>query len=118
MPAYTSFDAYFAAQKPELKALIRELRAFVRRTAPHLVESVKWGNGVWLNGTAPVAYVYCAPELVQFGFFRGAKLKDPQGLLEGSGAYVRHIKVRRNENIDLRALAALLRQAAGAKPRA
>jgi hypothetical protein len=36
-------------------------------------------------------------------------------LLEGKGQYVRHIKVRRPAEIDERAFAALLRQAAGSR---
>jgi hypothetical protein len=50
---------------------------------------------------------------VQFGFFHGATLKDPKGLLEGKGKYVRHTKVRHVSGIDERAFAALLKQAAG-----
>jgi hypothetical protein len=56
--------------------------------------------------------VYSDTEYVQFGFFRGSSLKDPRGLLEGTGQYVRHIKVRNRSAIDERAFAALLRQAA------
>jgi len=74
---------------------------------------VKWGNGCWLKGKAPVAYVYAADDYVQFGFIRGAALRDPRGLLEGDGQYVRHIKVRRLADIDENAFAALLRQAIG-----
>lgn len=48
----------------------------------------------------------------QFGFFNGAALKDPQGLLEGGGKYVRHTKVRATSEIDKKAFAALLKQAA------
>jgi len=50
---------------------------------------------------------------VQFGFFNGSSLKDPEGLLEGKGRYVRHIKVRAPSDIDQPAFEALLRQAAG-----
>ena len=82
------------------------------RVAPHLEESVKWGNGCWLNGKAPVAYVYSAPDHVQFGFFGGSALKDPKGLLRGQGKFVRHIKVVKTADIDDKAFAALLRQAA------
>ena len=60
----------------------------------------------------PVSYVYSAPDYVQFGFIRGSSLKDPRGLLEGNGQYVRHIKVRKTSDIDEDAFAALLRQAA------
>jgi hypothetical protein len=59
----------------------------------------------------PVCYVYSAPEYVQFGFFRGSALKDPQRLLEGKGQYVRHIKVRKPSEIDEIVFGALLRQA-------
>jgi hypothetical protein len=112
MKAYASFDEYLAGQRAPNRTIIRALRALVRRTAPRLSESVKWGNGCWVDGKRPVAYVYSAARYVQFGFFRGSSLKDPMGLLEGAGAYVRHIKVHDRSEIDDRAFAALLRQAA------
>lgn len=113
MKAYASFDDYLADQSPRNQEIIRALRRFVRRVAPGLTESVKWGNGCWLGKTAPVAYVYSDTEFVQFGFFRGAMLKDPKGLLEGKGSYVRHIKVRDRSDIDAASFALLLGQAAG-----
>lgn len=112
MKAYATFDLYLADQSPKNRTLIRALRKFVQRAAPKLAESVKWGNGCWVKGKDPVAYVYSAPAYVQFGFFRGASLDDPRGLLEGDGQYVRHIKVRTAKDIDEKAFAALLRQAA------
>jgi hypothetical protein len=84
----------------------------VKRSEPGLKEAVKWGNGCWVNNKGPVAYVYSSDGYVQFGFFRGSSLRDPKGLLEGKGAYVRHTKVHEASAIDTRALAALLRQAA------
>ena len=113
MKAYASFDAYAKDQSPKSQTIIRALRRFVKRTAPHLDESVKWGNGCWIGDDGPVAYVYSAPAYVQLGFFRGASLADPGKLLEGKGAYVRHVKVRAASGIDERAFAALLKQAAG-----
>ena len=111
MKAYATFDLYAADQPPKNRTLIRALRKFVARAAPKLEESVKWGNGCWLKGKDPVCYVYSAPGYVQFGFFRGAQLADPRGLLEGKGAYVRHVKVRTPKDIDEAAFRALLRQA-------
>jgi len=111
MKAYPTFDLYLADQSPRNQRIIRALRAFVRRTAPELQESVKWGNGCWLQGKDPVSYVYSDEAWVQFGFIRGSALSDPRGLLEGNGQYVRHIKVRTLGDIDERAFAALLRQA-------
>src|SRR5262249_3564647 len=111
MKAYATFDDYMADQPPRNRAIIKALRSFVRRTAPKLDESVKWGNGCWVKGKAPVAYVYSDKGFVQFGFFRGASLEDKKGLLEGMGQYVRHIKVRKATDIDRAAFTALLRQA-------
>ena len=112
MKAYATFDLYLADQPPKSQRIIRALRRFVARVSPHLQESVKWGNGCWLYGKVPVAYVYSAPDYVQFGFIRGSSLEDPRGLLEGEGQYVRHIKVRAVSEIDEAAFAAILRQAA------
>lgn len=112
MKSYASFDLYLADQPAKNRSLIRALRAFVGRTAPKLEESVKWGNGCWLKGRAPVAYVYSAADYVQLGFFRGASLNDPKQLLRGKGQYVRHIPVRERSDIDEKAFAALLKQAA------
>ncbi|MGH9870075.1 MAG: DUF1801 domain-containing protein [Candidatus Polarisedimenticolia bacterium] len=112
MKRYDSFDAYLAGQRPKNRTIIRALRRFVKRLAPALDESVKWGNGCWVKGKEPVAYVYSAPTYVQLGFFRGSMLKDPKKLLEGQGRFVRHIKVRATSDIDERAYGALLKQAA------
>ena len=115
MKTYAGFDDYLKDQSPKNQKIIRALRQFVKRTAPNLTETVKWGNGCWVGSGGPVAYVYSDKGFVQFGFFAGASLKDPKGLLEGAGKYVRHTKVRDPAEIDERAFAALLRQAVGSR---
>src|SRR5215475_14838919 len=112
MKKYGSFDEYLADQSPKNRSIIRTLRTFVKRVAPGLRESVKWGNGCWVMGKVPVAYVYSAPKYVQFGFFRGSGLKDPQEILRSEEQYVQHIKVHKASDIDEDAFRALLRQAA------
>ena len=115
MKGYASFDDYLADQSPTNQVVIRALRSFMKRVAPKLSEAVKWGNGCWIGGNGPVAYVYSDIGRVQFGFFMGSLLRDPKRLLEGKGRYVRHIKVRTPSEIDERAFAALLAQAAGSR---
>ena len=115
MKTYGTFDQYLKDQSPRNQAIIRGLRRLVKRVQPELSEAVKWGNGCWVSSNGPVAYVYSAPDYVQFGFFRGSSLNDPEGLLEGKGKYVRHTKVRTASGIDERSFAALLRQAAGSR---
>ena len=111
MKKYATFAEYLAGQKPKNRAVIQALRRFTKRAAPEIDESVKWGNGCWVKGKVPIAYVYSAPDHVQFGFFRGSQLKDPQGLLQGQGKCVRHVKIRKPTEIDEPALRSLLRQA-------
>ena len=112
MKAYPSFDACQADQTRPIQAVLRALRRFVRKTVPALEETVKWGNGCWVKGKKPVAFAYCAPDHVQFGFFIGSALKDPKKLLQGSSRYVRHLKLRKPADLDARAFAALLKEAA------
>ena len=112
MKAYASFDAYEADQSARNRAVIEGLRKLVKRVAPKLRETVKWGNGCWVTDDANVAFVYSADDHVQFGFFDGAALKDPKKILQGSAKYVRHVKVRKPGDIDQAAFAALVKQAA------
>ena len=84
MKRYATFDTYLEGQTRTNQSIIRALRKLVKRTAPKLEESVKWGNGCWVKGTAPVSYVYSDRNYVQFGFFAGASLKDPQGTPSGA----------------------------------
>ena len=115
MKSYASFDKYLADQPSRNQDVIRSLRRFVKRVTPHLQEAVKWSNGCWLNEKEPIAYVYSAPDHVQFGFVMGSSLKDPKKLLHGEGAFVRHIKVFKRSEIDELAFGDLLLQAAKKK---
>jgi len=112
MKTYATFDEFVADQTTRNQKVIRVLRKFVKRVAPRLEESVKWGNGCWLKGKAPVAYAHCEDDHVQFGFFGGSALKDPKGLLNGQGKFVRHIKVVTPADINEAAFTGLLKQAA------
>lgn len=48
---------------------------------------------------------------VNVGFFLGAHLADPPGLLDGTGKNMRHVKLRPSTEIDRHALAALIQAA-------
>ncbi|CAN5649093.1 hypothetical protein BH23GEM6_BH23GEM6_27860 [soil metagenome] len=115
MKAYATFDEYLQDRSPSNQEIIRALREFVARTEPGLKVAVKWGNGCWIGSRAPVAYVHAEADYVQFGFFAGSTLDDRGGLLEGKGKFVRHTKIRGPSEIDERAFAALLRQAAASR---
>jgi hypothetical protein len=57
---------------------------------------------------AGFAYVDTYTSHVNVGFFRGAALPDPAGILEGAGKFMRHVKVRPGRPGEEAALAALI----------
>jgi len=58
-------------------------------------------------------YAYISPQrsYVKLGFYRGAFLNDPAGLLEGTGIGLRHVKVRQPPFASSPELKSLIRQA-------
>jgi hypothetical protein len=60
---------------------------------------------------AAFAYVNAFKAHVNVGFFRGAELADPAGLLEGTGKVMRHVKLRPGIVFDATALAKLVHAA-------
>jgi hypothetical protein len=59
-------------------------------------------------GDAAFGYVNAFKAHVNVGFFRGAELADPNGLLEGTGRFMRHVKLRPGDNVDAAALLKLI----------
>ena len=62
-------------------------------------------------GDAAFAYVNAFRAHVNVGFFLGAELADPANLLEGTGKFMRHVKLRPGEEADAAALAELIASA-------
>lgn len=59
-------------------------------------------------GDAAFAYTNAFTAHVNVGFFHGATLPDPAGLLEGDGKYMRHVKLRPGTAVDASSLEALI----------
>src|SRR5438445_11598928 len=51
-------------------------------------------------GDAAFAYVNAFKAHVNVGFFRGAEIADPEGLLEGTGKFMRHVKLRPDRDFN------------------
>jgi hypothetical protein len=62
-------------------------------------------------GDAAFGYVNAFTAHVNVGFFRGADLADPAGLLEGTGRFMRHVKLRADRQVDAAALRRLIETA-------
>lgn len=57
---------------------------------------------------AAFAYVDAYSRHAAIGFFEGASLPDPEGLLEGQGKRMRHVKLRSPADLDRRGLLELI----------
>jgi hypothetical protein len=62
-------------------------------------------------GDAAFGYVNAFTAHVNVGFFRGAELVDPRGLLEGTGRFMRHVKLAPGREVDADALGTLIETA-------
>lgn len=60
---------------------------------------------------AAFAYVDAFRAHANVGFYRGAELDDPSGLLEGTGNLMRHVKLGPGRDVDSRALKRLIETA-------
>ncbi len=105
------------ASSPEVRAVIEALDALVRRVDPQVVQVV-WthqrtvGYGVGPKKfTEHYAYLGVYSRHVNLGFNQGARLDDPGGVLTGSGAMFRSVKVSDPSQADDPRLVDLLRQA-------
>jgi hypothetical protein len=66
------------------------------------------GHPVACVGEAAFAYVDAFAAHASVGFFQGAALPDPAGLLEGSGKRMRHVKLRWGQPVDEAVLSELI----------
>ena len=99
---------WFAARQDALGLLARAWFERMRHCAPGLLEVLHDGCPTVCVGDAGFAYVGAYRAHVNVGFFQGSSLPDPARLLQGTGKRMRHVKLRPGEEIDARALEALI----------
>lgn len=110
----SDFVEIFRDSSPEIGDICAALKALVIATHSAPVELVWPKQKIASFGLGPKKnsehYVYVAPfkNHVNFGFYRGGRLSDPGGLLEGRGADMRHIKIRSVADIERAEIKALL----------
>ena len=101
----------------KLHAPMRALRELIVRLHSDVFEVVRLGDRAATYGVGPrkmsdgYAYILPYQSWVNLGFYRGADLADPAELLEGTGARMRHIKIRTLDDVKRPAVRALLIEA-------
>ena len=89
----------------------RKLVDLVKRAAPSSAAVIKWGQPIF-EENGPMAYIKPAKAHLTFGFWRGAEIDDPKGLLTGGGDRMKHMKIAEGDALDEAALAKMVKQAA------
>jgi hypothetical protein len=85
---------WFQEQPADLGAIARQWFAVMRKCGTDVREVLHDDQPTACIDDAAFAYVDAFTAHVNVGFFRGAELDDPAGLLEGTGKFMRHVKLR------------------------
>lgn len=99
------------AHAGELGAIARRWFDVMRGCGNDARELLHDGHPTACVGDAAFGYVNAFTAHVNVGFFRGAELPDPAGLLQGTGRFMRHVKIRPAGGIDGTALTTLIEAA-------
>ncbi len=89
-----AIDAWMNQHSGELGAIARQWFEVMRKCGDEVRELMHDGCPVACLGDTPFAYVNVFASHVNVGFFQGAGLPDPAGLLQGTGKFMRHVKLR------------------------
>lgn len=103
-----AIDAWLRDQRTELRPFVEQWFARMRKCGKDVRELMHDGCPVACVEDAPFAYVNAFKGHVNVGFFQGAALDDPAGLLEGTGKRMRHVKLKPGRELDLVALGDLI----------
>ena len=104
-------DQWLEERAPELGAIARTWFQRMRESGRDVREVMHDGCPTACVDDAAFAYVGVYRAHANVGFFHGADLEDPTGLLEGTGKRMRHVKVKPGVDLNASALAALIRAA-------
>ena len=110
--------AFLAIDLRPVGPLAMALRAVVLEEAPELSERIfrNHASALWFvvgpRMDEMALYVAMASRHVNLGFCRGAALPDPDGVLEGSGRLMRHIKIRTERDLERPFVRPMIRAAA------
>jgi len=100
MTEKAEFNDLLQDVQQELQPICIALRAMVTELHPDHVELVWPRQRIASFGVGPKKmtehYVYIAPQTkhVNLGLYHGVAVPDPEGLLEGTGKQLRHVKIR------------------------
>ena len=107
----SAIDRWMHQRSDALGAIARRWFEVMRGCGADVRELLHDGHPTACVGDAAFAYVNAFKAHVNVGFFRGAEIADPKGLLEGTGRFIRHVKLSPEREVDAAALTKLIETA-------
>jgi hypothetical protein len=104
-------DSWLTDGPAELRSIAQEWFMQMRQCGDDVRELIHDGCPVACVEDAPFGYVNSFKTHVNVGFFHGAVLEDPAGLLQGSGKRMRHVKLSAGRGLNAAALSDLINAA-------
>lgn len=104
----SDISGWWATKDPALAALARQWWDVMKACGDDVRESLHNGYPAACLDKYPFAYVDAFTSHVNVGFYLGAFLPDPKGLLLGHGKRMRHVKLGPGKDVDTSALKALI----------
>ena len=101
-------DAWMDEHSGPLGTMARRWFEVIRSCGDDVRELLHDGHPTACIGDAAFAYVNAFTSHVNVGFFLGAELEDPDHLLEGTGRFMRHMKLRPGQEMNAAALTKLI----------
>jgi hypothetical protein len=101
-------DIWLTESPVELRSIAQKWFVRMRQCGDDVRELMHDGCPVACVQDAPFGYVNSFKSHVNVGFFYGAMLEDPAGLLEGSGKRMRHVKLKPGLELNAAALRDLI----------
>jgi hypothetical protein len=103
-----AIEIWMQEHSGELGIIAQRWFEVMRACGADVRELLHDGHPTACVGDAAFAYVNAFKAHVNVGFFLGAEIADPDGLLEGTGKFMRHVKLRPERDVDARALLQLI----------
>lgn len=105
-------NEYLRAKNLGLKEVANQLRKLVKKTLPKSKEAINPWHVPIFESHGPICYYMAGKNHITLGFIRGTSLPDPEGLLEGTGKNLRHVKIKSADDLKQKGLRELLKSAA------
>jgi hypothetical protein len=101
-------EAWFSNTNEPLRGFALPWFEAIRKCGADVRELLHDGHPTACVGEAAFAYVDAFAAHVNIGFYQGANLRDPTGLLNGTGKRMRHVKLKWGEPVNEAALSELI----------